>query len=148
MTPRTGAVVVLLAVASSCRREPPVARSGDLSVDRAWATAAPDGAGGTLYFTLHNDGSEADTLLSVTVDSVSATAHAMETTGGMMHMVPLERPVIPARSALTLTPGHLHVMFEEPRRRIALGDTVRVALRLARHGTLTFPLVIGPYRVE
>ena len=147
MRPRA-AVVVLLAALTGCHPERPVARSGDLSVTRAWATAGPDGAAGTVYFTLHNDGNDADTLLSVTVDSVSATTHAMRTSGGMMQMVPLERPVIPAGGTLALSPGHLHVMFNEPWRRLALGDTVRITLRLARRGALAFPLVIGPYRVD
>ena len=139
---------VLLGAAGACRHVPPVVQSGDLRVDHAWATASPDSTGGTVYFTLHNAGAVPDTVLAFSVDSAPAILHTVTRSGAMMEMVPVERPELPAHGALTLTPGHLHVMFDELRRKIGLGDTVRVTLSLARHGPLTFALVIGPYRLD
>lgn len=142
---RLAPVVVLALGLGACRPGGRAIRAGDLTIRDLRATAAPDSDGGTVYFTVRNEGARPDTLLEVTVDSAPGVLHTMERAGGMMRMVPAGPVGIGAGATLRLHTGGTHLMFSEVRRRIGLGDTISVTLRFAGAGTVTIAVAVGPY---
>lgn len=73
--------------------------------------------------------------------------HEMRNHNGMMMMMPVERLPLPAGKAVALAPGHYHVMLEGLTRRIRVGDTVPLKLRLLdAHGVEQTVEVNAPVR--
>jgi copper(I)-binding protein len=138
--------VALLLVLCGCRSRPaaPVIRLGSIVIQPGYATASPTGDGGAAYFTIRNEGAAADTLREVAVDSGPAVLHAIEREGGTTRMVPMEA-ALAAGDSIALRVGAAHLMFQERRRTIKLGDTVRVELTFARAGRALVPLPVGLY---
>lgn len=87
-------------------------------------------AGG--YFTLHNRGEAADTIVEVTADwAGSAMIHETREEGGRVRMSHVARLPVPARDSVVLRPGGLHVMLMRLSRMPVAGDTVAWSLRLS-----------------
>jgi copper(I)-binding protein len=138
------ALAALLALAGCSH--PHRIRAGDLTIEPAYANVAPTGDGGTAYFVVRNTGSLPDTVRSVAVvGATSAHLHTTTRSGGMERMTPLAPAVVPARGALVLEPGRVHLMFGGLTRPLRSGDTVAVRLEFARSGEVTVPLVVQPY---
>lgn len=148
---RCGVVVTASLLLAACqdeaaRRETTGVAVGSLVITNA-VIPAPVTAGDTraaLYLTIHNGGTDVDTLLSLSspiADSV--TLHTMRRDGGMMRMTPLGPLPIPPGESTVLEPGRRHGMFEGLRRRIDVGDTVQVTLRFAGSGSgeISVPVV-------
>jgi copper(I)-binding protein len=105
---------------------------GDLSV------AAPVLAGSTaLYFHLRNEGTTADTIVSVTLGGLGRTSfHRSMVEEGVSRMV-AEGPVgVGPGETVTLRPGGLHVMVEGLPGGFAVGDSLEVSILFARAGWL------------
>lgn len=66
-----------------------------------------------FYFTVTNNGDEADTLLSIETDMANVVeVHDVEMKDGVMSMFPLEDGLeIPAGESVSLEPGGYHVMM-------------------------------------
>jgi copper(I)-binding protein len=115
----------------------PVATLGGLSIYDAFApaSAAPDVA--SVYFTVVNHGSNADSLLSVATAIGDAALHTVVTENGRSRMQPvLAAPVLPG-GQLRLRPGGYHVMLTGLAKPVQVGDTVEIALTFARAGTVS-----------
>lgn len=105
---------------------------GALAIEGGWARATPDGAKvGAGYITIRNTGSEADTLLSVSVPVAGKSEiHDMTMTDdGVMKMRALPEGIeIPAGEAVELKPGGKHLMFMDLKGPLVAGESVPVTL--------------------
>jgi copper(I)-binding protein len=124
----------------------PLSAQGAAVVARdAWVREAPAGRAVTaIFLTLQNDGTTARALVSGRA-SVGDTLelHEMKRENGMMRMAPVTSIAIPARSAVELRPGGLHLMLFGLKKPLVPGDTVRVQLTLDDHSVLD---VVAPVR--
>lgn len=128
----TMAGAVLAGAVFACAGEP--SRTGQ-SADHLFARPAEAGATGGAYLTVYNH----DTVAVQLVGASSPVARAVEvheTTQheGMAHMMARPTITIPARDALAMKPGGVHLMLVQLNRALVVGDTVPVTLRFARDG--------------
>jgi len=108
------------------------------------APAAPDVS--SLYFTVINAGSHADTLIGIeTSIGESATLHAMSDEAGSMVMYPTGPVAIAPHDTLRLAPGGFHVMVTGMSTRPQVGDTIAVTLSFARTGRIDLSVPILTY---
>jgi copper(I)-binding protein len=91
-----------------------------------------DMAGG--YFVVENHGTEDDRLTKVT-SGIAGSVDMHRTSDGQMQRV--DSLPVPAGGELELSRGGNHLMFHDLTRKPAEGDTVRVQLHFAEHGTVT-----------
>jgi copper(I)-binding protein len=118
------------------------ARVGALSVTDAIVPAPASPYVAAAYFTITNQGNQADQLVRVTSD-VSAVTGLHDYRGTTM--VPLATLAIPARATVRLAVGSTHVMIENPTRQLAAGQTVELTLIFGRAGSVRVdaPVVAG-----
>ncbi len=113
---------------------------GDIEIDHPWSRATPPGAkvaGG--YFTITNNGGEADRLVSVTSDiSDKAEVHEMTVKDGVMTMRPVEGGVeIPAGGKVELKPGGYHLMLMGLKQPAKEGESFPATLTFEKAGSVT-----------
>lgn len=123
------ALLVALLVLAGCAD--PDGGAAALQVDAGWVREAPPGARMTAaYGTLENPGG-----LPVVVEGWSSPAwrdvslHRTVTVGDVRSMEPVERLEIPARGAVSLEPGGLHLMLMGPVAEAGEGSTVPIEAR-------------------
>ncbi|UCG86992.1 MAG: copper chaperone PCu(A)C [Gemmatimonadota bacterium] len=124
----------------------PAADAAGLEIYDAYAPApaAPDV--GSLYFTVVNRGSTADTLTAIeTSAGGSATLHDMIHEGGLTRMHPTGPMPITPHDSLRLAPGGYHVMLSDLSRQPRVGDTITVVLSFARAGAIEFDAPVLMY---
>jgi len=98
------------------------------------------------YLTLKNDTPQEDTIVAIAADlAARAEIHETMGEGEMRHMMSMPSVSIPARGELKLTPGGVHVMLLQLRKKLAAGDTVKLYLSLARAGALEVHAPVVPY---
>ena len=114
-------------------------KTGDITVERAWARAsAGPVANGVAYFTLENRGG-ADRLLaaaSSAAERVELHAHIRD--GEVMKMRPVEAIDIGAGQTVTLMPGGLHVMLMGLKAPLKEGATLPLTLTFEKAGRVEF----------
>jgi periplasmic copper chaperone A len=128
-----------LAIGSALAGEPTAgpasapATSATLSVEKAWVREPPPGADvAAAYFTLRNTGHDSAVLVDLSSPVASETMlHETQLVGGESRMRMLERLVIPAGGAVSLTPGAIHVMLAGLRQPLHAGQQVPLVLRFA-----------------
>lgn len=108
----------------------PSLAAADITVEGAWVRMPPpvaDTAAG--YMILNNSG---DTDISiVSVESAAAANpefHSMSMHDGMMHMMRMEKVVVPAHGSLEFSPGGDHLMLKDLKRKLNAGDHVMLKL--------------------
>jgi copper(I)-binding protein len=125
-----------VAILSACDRRRPSA--GPFTIRDAWARAADSGSTGGAYLTLVNADTAAVTITGLSSPAAQTTElHESMQHDGMSHMVPRPTMVIPRDSALTMAPGGLHVMLNDLRRALHVGDSVPVVLSVNNGRTVT-----------
>lgn len=102
--------------------------------------ASPDVA--AIYLTVRNSGSRPDALVAVSSAVASSSMLMTENPDGTMGMLGALR--IPAHAEASLTPGRDHLMLEQPRHALRVGQHVVVTLRFRRAGTLTISVPVVP----
>lgn len=113
------------------------AEAGALTVVDAYAAEPVTVETGAVYFRVVNPRPTADTLLTATCDiAARALVHEQRAVGGMVHMHAAEAVPVPARGALQLRPGGLHLMLQGLTARPRAGDTIRVTLQFAQAGAI------------
>ena len=103
------------------------------------ANASPmaHGSGtGAAFFTITNNGSDADRLVAAMSDIAAATEiHEMAMKDGTMTMSPLMDGLeIPAGETVTLEPGGYHIMFIGLTQDLKAGDTFTLTLEFETAG--------------
>ena len=118
---------------------------GDIEIGHPWSRATPAGAkvaGG--YFTVTNNGSAPDRLLSISSDiSDKAELHEMGVKDGVMTMRPVTGGLeIPAGGKVVLGPGSYHVMFMDLKQPPKQGEMFAATLTFERAGTVTIKFAV------
>ena len=137
---RGAASLLFVTVCSAC------AHGHGVEVRDARAFDALQGGTGALYATIVNPSDSAEQLDSVTSPvTPRVTAHDSREMNGMVSMVPLDHPVIPAHDSLVFTPGAAHLMLEDLPRDLKAGDTVMATFWLHRTGPVAVEAIVRPY---
>ena len=118
---------------------------GDIEIGHPWSRATPAGAkvaGG--YFTIANDGSAPDRLLSISSDiSDKAELHEMGVKDGVMTMrLVVGGLEIPAGGKVVLGPGSYHVMFMDLKQPPKQGEMFAATLTFEKAGTVTIKFAV------
>ena len=115
---------------------------GALTVVRAFLPqpASPDVA--AIYLTVKNSGARADELVSVSSADAGSSMLMTENANGTMGMLRVLR--IPAHGSASLVPGRDHLMLEQPRGTLDVGQHVAVSLHFRFAGTLTISVPVVP----
>jgi uncharacterized protein YcnI/copper(I)-binding protein len=108
------------------------ATAGTLSIDGGWTRATAEGAKvGAGYLTIRNQGTAADTLVSVetTVAGKSEIHDVTVSDEGVMRMRRLDGGLdIPAGGSVELKPGGMHLMFLDLKQPLVADARVKVKL--------------------
>ncbi len=124
----------------------PIARSGNLVVTRAVAPAPIGDRPAALYFTVVNEGAEADTLTGVASEVAGEVMlHDNVRRGGSVVMEHVHSIAVPPGDSVRLAPGGLHVMMTGLRAPIAAGDTLRATLHFSRGGAVEIRVPVVTY---
>ncbi|MDR7034391.1 copper chaperone PCu(A)C [Mesorhizobium sp. BE184] len=112
---------------------------GQLDIDHPWSRATPPGAsvaGG--YFTVANEGSTPDRLVSISSDiSEKAEMHEMTVKDGVMTMRPVQGGLeVPAGGKLELAPGGYHLMFIGLKQAPKAGEKFAATLTFEKAGSI------------
>ena len=103
----------------------------------------PAGGNGAVYLTLSNATQEPDYLLGASSPVVElADLHQTRQEGEVMVMSPVSRLEIPAQGQLRLEPAGYHLMLNQLKRPLVLGETIEVTLLLEKAGNLTLTLPV------
>jgi len=118
---------------------------GNLEIEHPWSPATPPGAkvaGG--YFTITNNGSAPDRLLSISSDiSEKAELHEMGVKDGAMTMRPVEGGLeIPAGGKIALKPGAYHLMFTGLKRQPKQGEKFAATLTFEKAGSVKVEFLV------
>ena len=115
---------------------------GRLTVVDAFLPQPASPSVAAIYLTVKNAGSEPDTLIGVSTPAADSSMLMTENTNGTMGMLTSLR--IPAHGQASLTPGRDHMMLEQPRKTLRLGQHVLVTLHFRHSGTLTISVPVVP----
>jgi copper(I)-binding protein len=118
---------------------------GDIRIEHPWSRATPAGAkvaGG--YFTLANNGSAPDRLLSISSDvSEMVELHEMSVKDGVMTMRPVAGGLeIPAGGKVALAPGGYHLMFIGLKRQPRQGEKFAATLTFEKAGAVSVEFAV------
>ena len=148
MTRRGTAAALLLLLGIGCTRPaPPVAsaKAGGIEITDAFAYAPITPEAGAAYFSLHNAGSSADTLVSVSTPIAAKTGiHGMMGNSGG-GMTPLAVVPIPPGATVQLKPGGMHLMFENMNDLPKAGSRLSLTLTFSAAGAVTLDVPVRAY---
>jgi periplasmic copper chaperone A len=111
-------------------------KAGSLRIDHPYARPTPPGARtGAVYFTVHNDGREADRLVKVASPVAQSTElHSMTMEGSLMKMRPAAALDIPPGGSVTLGASGYHAMLVGLAHPLAAGDRLPLTLTFEKAG--------------
>jgi hypothetical protein len=118
---RAMSVVLLLTCSASS--------TAQVVVTEPWVRATVEGQPATGAYLMVSSAHDV-TLIGASSDVAGrASIHEMQMHGDMMTMRPVERLPIPAGHPVALDEGHYHVMLEDLKRRLNVGDNVNLELQ-------------------
>jgi copper(I)-binding protein len=130
--------LLLVGAGRTVRAQP----AAPLSIEAPWTRAAAQGGQGAGYLTIRNGGAD-DRLLSATSPAATRLElHTVQRDGEVVRMREVDAILVPARGAVTLRPGGLHLMLIGLTRPLAAGETVPVTLRFERAGEVQATLAV------
>jgi len=104
---------------------------------------AVKGNPGAVYFTVHNDSANDETIAGAAVRGAKeAMVHQSAMVGGVAEMHEVPRALVPAQGALAFAPGGLHVMAVDLDATLAKGGTTDVTLSFDSGDKAVFPAEI------
>ena len=114
-----------------------------IETHNAWMRPAAKGENGSVYFELHNHGSEADELLSITTDvAQTAEIHESKMEGDVMNMDMLTSLPIDGYADMEFKPGSLHVMLVNVNKDFKLNDEFEIVLHFKTHEDITVHVIV------
>jgi hypothetical protein len=165
MLKRSFAVILLFALLAACAPaatekyddHDAAATVGNLKITDAWVRAASlpaasmpnatpemggmkmSGANSAAYMTIHNEGGEADQLVSGSSDvSKVVELHNVKMENDVMEMFQVPAIDVPANGNAELKPGSFHVMLIGLNRDLKVGEKVSLTLNFQKAGSVTF----------
>lgn len=110
-----------------------------IQIENAWARPGSEMGVTAIYMTILNGSSDADSLVSIfsPVAGLVEIHESYKREEGMKGMRPAENLTVPARDALLLEPGGLHVMLMQLNIELAEGDEVEFIVKFANAGEMT-----------
>jgi copper(I)-binding protein len=109
----------------------------DIVVKDQWIRPGAEKMATALYFTLENNGSEADTLYAVETDIAKMVQiHETYTDGDMMGMREIGEIIVEPESSVKLEPGGMHIMVMRLIRDIKKGDEIEFNLHFKNAGSI------------
>jgi copper(I)-binding protein len=143
---KPGHLLFAAILVAACRSRAPVAVAGTIEILNPFAFAPVIGDEGSAYFTLHNSGTEADTLVGISVPSAAtAMLHGVMQDGNITRMVMLDILPIPSNSEVRLAPGGIHLMLSGLAPVPRPGDTLQLKLNFARAGAVNLAVPVHAY---
>ncbi|MFC4446401.1 copper chaperone PCu(A)C [Castellaniella denitrificans] len=110
----------------------PAKVSAAVTASDCWIRLIPSPAPSGGFFVAHNAGSEDAVLTGAhSPDYGMIMLHETTESGGMSKMSMVHKVAIPAGKDLAFKPGGYHLMLEQPRAGLKVGDSVRVDFTLA-----------------
>ncbi|CAM5205844.1 Copper chaperone PCu(A)C OS=Castellaniella defragrans OX=75697 GN=HNR28_002649 PE=4 SV=1 [Castellaniella defragrans] len=104
----------------------------EVSASACWIRQLPAPVPSGGFLVIHNAGSAPVVLKSVhSADYGQAMMHQTKESGGMSTMSMVHDLSVPAGGDLAFEPGHYHLMLEQPRAGLKVGDTVQMQFVLA-----------------
>ena len=101
----------------------------DIVIKDQWMRPGAEQMTTALYFTLENNGSEADTLYAVETDIAKMVQiHETYSNGDVMGMREIGKIIIEPESSVKLEPGGMHIMVMRLKRDIKIGDEIDFTL--------------------
>jgi copper(I)-binding protein len=101
----------------------------DIVVKDQWIRPGAEKMATALYFTLENNGSEADTLYAVETDIAKMVQiHETYSDGDMMGMREIGEIIVEPESSVKLEPGGMHIMVMKLKKDIKIGDEIDFTL--------------------
>jgi copper(I)-binding protein len=121
-----------------------MADSSNITIQRAWARATPNGATvGVVYMTLVNKGMADDRLLSaMTPIAQKVQFHSATNENGVMQMRELSSITIHPGSLVSLKPGAMHMMMIGLKQALKEGQTFPLALDFEKAGQIDVTVLI------
>lgn len=119
--------------------------AGDLTIERPWSRATPEGARTAgAYLVIHNRGEAADRLLGASTPTVRRVeVHEMAMDGAIMRMRHLPQGLeLPAGGTATLKPGGIHLMLIDLQAPLRRGGKLPLTLRFEKAGWVTVEFAI------
>ncbi len=110
----------------------------DIVIKDQWIRPSADKMGTALYFTLENNGSEADTLYAVETDIAKMVQiHETYSNGDVTGMREIGKIIIKPESSVKLEPGGMHIMVMRLKRDINKGDEIEFILHFRKAGEIS-----------
>ncbi len=109
----------------------------DIVIKDQWIRPGAEKMVTALYFTLENNGSEADTLYAVETDIAKMVQiHETYSNGDVMGMREIGKIIIEPESSVKLEPGGMHIMVMRLKRDIKKGDEIEFKLHFKNAGSI------------
>ena len=110
----------------------------DIVIKDQWIRPSAEKMGTALYFTLENNGSEADTLDAVETEipkmvQIHETYSNVDVTG----MMEIGKIIIKPESSVKLEPSGMHIMVMRLKRDINKGDEIEFILHFRKAGEIS-----------
>jgi hypothetical protein len=110
----------------------------DIVIKDQWIRPSAEKMGTALYFTLENNGSEADTLYAVETDIAKMVQiHETYSNGDVTGMREIGKIIIKPESSVKLEPGGMHIMVMRLKRDINKGDEIEFILHFRKAGEIS-----------
>lgn len=118
--------------------------AGEIAIAHPWARPTPPAAKvGGAYLVLQNKGKTADKLLRATSPVAGVVElHTMRMEGDVMRMRAVPGIDLPPGQTVTLAPGGLHVMLQDLKQPLKLGDRLPLTLVFQRAGQVKVELAV------
>ncbi len=101
----------------------------DIVIKDQWIRPGAEKMATALYFTLENNGGEADTLYAIETDIAKMIQiHETYSNGDVMGMREIGEIIIEPESSVKLEPGGMHIMVMRLKRDIKIGDEIDFTL--------------------
>ena len=110
---------------------------GDIVIKDQWLRPGAEQMATALYFTIENEGSEADTLYAVETDIAKMVQiHETYSDGDVMGMREIGKIIIEQGSSVKLEPGGMHIMVMRLKKDINNGDETEFKLHFRKAGII------------
>jgi hypothetical protein len=118
--------------------------SNGIAVQDAWARPGFQGDNSAVYLTINNPTDQGDGLIGANTDVAGGTEIHLSKmdAAGTMTMEPQYQVVIPAKDAVELAPGGLHIMLVNLGKDLSVGDIFPVILEFQRAGDITIEVEV------